>query len=103
MGTGLFGFIFKTLRRRVNDPANAKYWLPQRLQELSNPSGPGKMLPLHGTNWNLGEVSGTSGSDFRSVIISQWWLVATNRKPQFNNQKAIPVRIGNGRCSASRR
>jgi hypothetical protein len=81
MGVGLFGFMFKTLRTRANDPKNAKYWLPAKLEEIDNPSGPGKLLPLHGTNWDLGDVTGPSAADVTATITSQWWLVKTIDDP----------------------
>src|SRR3954464_8350528 len=81
MGVGLFGFIFKTMRSRANDPKNAKFWLPTKLEEIDNPSAPGKLLPLHGTNWDLGDVTGSSGANVSAVITSQWWTVTTIADP----------------------
>ena len=81
MGVGLFGFIFKTIRGRANDPKNGKFWLPAKLEEIDNPSGPGKLLPLQGKNWDLGDVTGPSGSDVSLVITTQWWTVKTIDDP----------------------
>jgi hypothetical protein len=82
MGVGLFGFIFKTLRVRTNDPNNSKYWLPAKLDEIDNPSGPGKLLPLHGTNWDLGDVTGPSADYVTAITTSQWWTVTTVTNPE---------------------
>jgi hypothetical protein len=93
MGAGLFGFIFNTLRPRVNDPRNAKFWLPKKLQDLDKPHGGGKMLPIQGTDWKLGNITGTTGSTFQKVITDQWWLGAVGLKhrgdPEMANHQPI--------------
>lgn len=74
MGSGLFGFVFNTLQKRVNDPSNSKFWLPGRLSNLPASGGPGKLLPLKEDSWDLGTISGTAGSNFQKTIMDQWWL-----------------------------
>lgn len=73
MSNGLFGFIFNTFTKRLNDPANAKYWLPRLLQGIDADGG-GKLLPLKGADWNLGEITGEAGDLFRTNIKNQWWM-----------------------------
>jgi hypothetical protein len=77
MSDGLFGFIFNTLLPRVNDPGNAKYWLPARLAEMGNPKGPGRLLPLKEKDWDLGDVKGEGGTIFTANIANGWYALKT--------------------------
>lgn len=94
MGAGLFGFVFNTLRQRVNDPNNKTYWLPKRLGEIDNPDGVGKLLPLKETNWELGEITGTSGANFQGILTDQWWLgdvgLRHKQDPELAKHRPIP-------------
>ena len=51
----LFNFIFNTLRTRVNDKDNQRFWLPAVLEDLSGSNEQGKLLPrrLTGTSWKF--------------------------------------------------
>jgi hypothetical protein len=87
MGTDLFRFVFNTLQQRMNDPNNARLWLPKVLQGISNSAGTGTLLPLHEKNWPLGKVTGGGGDsvtvqfiNFFSVQFRRW----SNQEGQFS-------------------
>jgi hypothetical protein len=88
MSAGLFGFVFNTLRKRANDPANAKFWLPAKLQSADGPFD-GKLLPVTGRDWSIGEIQGEAGTTSRSTIGGQWWIIATSKKKGFDDEMPI--------------
>jgi len=59
--TTLMGFILNTIKPRVNDPANAKMWLPALLMQLRNDDGT-PTLPIHAGRQDLGALTGTNGA-----------------------------------------
>ncbi len=92
MGTNLFTFVYNSIRVRVNDPENTKFWLPTRLQQLDRPGGSGKLIPLLANNWVLGDITGTSVFTFQSAIRGQWWLAigrAHKGNPELAKHQAI--------------
>ncbi|HEX3406612.1 MAG TPA: hypothetical protein VHS81_05180 [Caulobacteraceae bacterium] len=58
--TTLMGFVLNTLKPRVNDPKNAKLWLPALLMSMRNDSGP--VLPIHARDQDLGALQGQGGA-----------------------------------------
>ena len=78
MGIALFEFVFETLRQRLNQPSNARFWLPARLDAIAAPSG-GPLLPLHATGWSLGTIGGPAGADLTAAFTGQW-LILLNYK-----------------------
>ncbi|MGJ4788453.1 hypothetical protein [Leptospira koniambonensis] len=93
MSAGLFGFIFNTLRKRANDPQNSSLWIPKKLQEASGPNKEGKLLPLSGSNWDLGSITGEAGDNFQNIIKSQWWIskVGFERRKDPELKKHQPI------------
>lgn len=83
----LFMFIYRTLRKRANDPGNQRYWLPARLAALDNPRGPGKLLPLEARDWVLGPITGEGGTVIQRGFVGQWWEWRTSR---FGSQPGDP-------------
>lgn len=88
MASGLFGFVYNTLRKRVNDAKNQKYWLPQRLEELNNSDNSGKLLPIKEPYWDLGILQDEGGITIRNSLTASWWGLVTNiiqrTKPPLN-------------------
>lgn len=54
----LFGFLYNTLSKRANNPANKKFRLPKALAGVNDPRGDGKLLPLREKDWHLGLIKG---------------------------------------------
>jgi len=77
MSDGLFGFVFRTLLSRVNDPGNARFWLPKVLRDIDAPGGSGKLLPVIGKHFDFGALKGDEGDNVNAVTLKQWWLVRT--------------------------
>jgi hypothetical protein len=80
MSEGLFGFIYNTLLEQVNNPNNSAYWLPHKLDQLTK-SGGGLLLPIQATSWDIGNITGNSGTAFQLMIADQWWLYLGSLKP----------------------
>lgn len=96
MGARLFAFIYKTIQKRANDPNNRTFWLPAALQKLDKPDGSGKLLPLQGTDWKLGNITGTAGTLFQNTIKGQWWLkVGRDRRGDPELKKHQPIACPN--------
>ncbi|NEW06835.1 hypothetical protein GK047_12520 [Paenibacillus sp. SYP-B3998] len=85
MGAKLITFVLNTMRERANDPTNAKYWLPPKLEGLEKSDGQGKQLPFHADQWSLGELQDTGGQTIREAIENAWWSLVGKMAP-----KAVP-------------
>lgn len=93
MSSGLFSFIYNTLLSVVNDPSNSNFWLPTKLNEISNPSGPGNLLPIQDTDWSIGNITGPPGVTFQQSIGGQWWLYEGKQlgnPPDMKDHTVIP-------------
>ncbi len=96
MGTRLFGFIYKTMQKRTNDPKNRTFWLPSALQGLDKPGGGGKLLPIQGNGWELGSITGNAGTLFQNTIKGQWWLkIGRDRRGDPEVKKHQPIACPN--------
>jgi len=90
MSSGLFGFIFNTLWKRLNNPRNTKLWVPKMLQGVDNESGPGKLLPLKESKFNIGDITGEAGALFRDNMIGQWWVGLAAEYGELKGTRLIP-------------
>ena len=68
----LFSFIFNTLRIRVNDPKNHRFWLPKVLEGISGSNQQGKLLPLTVDRWEVGTISGEAGTTIVNSFLSNY-------------------------------
>jgi hypothetical protein len=97
MAAGLFGFVYNTLRPRVNDPHNQKYWLPEKLEELNAPESSEKLLPLKASTWDLGILQNQGGITLRDAFKASWWALIgsamkkATRPPNFTLQDYTPI------------
>ncbi|MCY4045398.1 MAG: hypothetical protein OXE99_09980 [Cellvibrionales bacterium] len=64
-----FPFLFNTIQKRANDKTNTRFWLPGVLQDVDNPNGSGKLLPLRDQSWSLGKIEGQTGQTIALSII----------------------------------
>jgi hypothetical protein len=88
MSTGLLHFVYNTLCPRLNNPQNHLF-LPKQLNDLQNPNGGGKLLPMTGTDWNIGAITGQEGHSLAVIIANAWWTQFT-RNPDAKNRTGIP-------------
>jgi hypothetical protein len=63
-----FNFIFNTLRSRINDAGNKRFWLPDVLLDMNGDNDSGKLLPLYVDGWDVGAITGESGSVITEAI-----------------------------------
>ena len=86
----LFNFIFNTLRTRVNDKDNQRFWLPAVLEDLSGSNEQGKLLPLTVGHWDAGAISGEAGTTITNSFISNYSSYLEKvKKVSFAAQKVI--------------
>lgn len=79
MGDLLFGFVYQTLVKRANDPTNARYFLPPKLQTIDRPDRPGPLLPLHEHDWTVGELHGTGGQTMHQAFANTWMQIVESQ------------------------
>lgn len=69
----LMSFFLDTLQPCLNDPDNAKLWLPKQLAEMQGGDG-NPVLPVHADEQDLGYLTGDNGNyiaqrlDRKSVV-----------------------------------
>jgi len=94
MGINLVSFVYNTLRERANNPSNAKYWLPSRIETLDNPNGSGPLLPFHADHWDLGKLRDDGGATITNAIANAWWSLvgkmASKSKINISDFQPIP-------------
>jgi hypothetical protein len=56
MANSLFAFIFNTIQKRANNPANPHFWLPGKIAGVKK-SGGENLFPLQGTDWDIGAIN----------------------------------------------
>jgi hypothetical protein len=76
MENNLFTFVFNTLQKRANNPANHNYWLPEKIAGAKKPTGE-NIIPLNETNWNLGPLSDPM---ITGLFVDQWKLKLSRDK-----------------------
>lgn len=74
----LMSFILDTLQPRLNDPENAKLWLPRLMAQLEDDHGT-PILPIESAEQDLGFLQGEHG-DFVADTFAKSWSVF-NKKP----------------------
>lgn len=78
MADNLFSFVYRTLCTRANNPANRRFFIPDRLKEADDGSG-GRLLPKTGDDWEVGEIQGEGGQTIRNTIAQSWWSLAVRQ------------------------
>lgn len=76
MENNLFTFVFNTIQKRANNPANHNYWLPGKIADAEKPGGE-KLVPLNETNWNAGAITGPL---ITGIFVDQWKLYLGRNK-----------------------
>lgn len=85
----LFNFIYNTLRAKVNDSNNSRFWLPKVLENIDG-SNNNKLLPLTTDKFNVGEIKGEAGVTITNSFKSQYGsYLEYGQKVNMNNQEAI--------------
>ncbi|TFF14442.1 hypothetical protein EXW72_04460 [Pseudomonas sp. BCA14] len=77
----LMSFFLDTLQPCLNDPANAKLWLPRQLAQMNGSDGH-LVLPLHADQQDLGYLTGDNGSYIAEQFAENWSIV--------NQQDCVP-------------
>ncbi len=85
MGGNTFNFIYQTLRKRLNDPANTEFFLPCVLRKIDRPNSTDKLFPIQGENWNLGTLPSSPSQPLNQTVASQWALLV---RVQYNKNGA---------------
>ncbi|WP_346882204.1 hypothetical protein [uncultured Algibacter sp.] len=67
----LFNFIYNTIRARVNNPSNARFWLPKVLENIEG-SNNNKLLPLKTNEFNVGVIDGEGGTTITNSFKTQY-------------------------------
>lgn len=77
----LMSFFLDTLQPCLNDPDNAKLWLPRQLAEMKGGDG-NLVLPVHADQQDLGYLTGDNGSYIAQRFANVWSLM--------NDEDAVP-------------
>ncbi len=74
MAQKLFRLLFTAVGHRANNPAHPTMWLPRVLQQLPGEGGKGKLLPVRGSDWKVGQIKQDNGYALQVIFAKAWWV-----------------------------
>ena len=78
--SNLMSFLLNTLEGPLNDPGNARFWLPKQLQGMKNGSGH-PILPIKSDHQDIGALTGSSGDYIATQIAQNWYVYNSDKGP----------------------
>lgn len=88
--TTLMSFILDTLLPHVNDPDNAKLWLPQLLANMKDSNG-NPVLPVQAAEQDIGALTGPNGTFLADAFASNWSVFNNPQSATPDPQSQFPV------------
>ncbi|AYL96145.1 hypothetical protein [Mucilaginibacter celer] len=90
-----FSFLLNTIRPRVNDEHNKRFWLPGVLKGIDGPKPDTKLLPLNISDCNIGALSGEPCTLVTEGVLIGIRTVLTAKKKEvrpinFDREDIIP-------------
>ncbi|MFF4160900.1 hypothetical protein [Streptomyces sp. NPDC001678] len=74
MAQKLFRLLFTAVGHRANNRAHPTMWLPRILQGLPGEGEKGKLLPVRGSDWKVGQIKQDNGYALQVIFAKAWWV-----------------------------